>query len=223
MLLSFLQVGLFVGKISIFIGLLVSLLILIDFNKLPQFFRLLALFYIGSASIDLINHSLAIAGLNNLLFVHLFTFIEFCTMTLFFREVSKMHHSGLNFNLLLWPGLVFVILNTLFIQGLDIFSSYSASMVAAMVIVLSVRFLYHTMDSEQDSQLSLAKKVIPLLLVYYSISLVVLTFSNEMLSISREWQGAVWFIRGMVLLVFRLMIGIYYWQYFKQSNLLAGT
>jgi len=221
MLLSFMQVGLFVGKISIFIGLLVSLLILIDFKKLPVFFRLLALFYIGSASIDLINHSFAVSGLNNLLFVHLFTFIEFCTMTLFFREVSKMHNSRLNFELLIWPGLIFIILNTLFIQGLDMFSSYSASMVAAMVIVLSVRFLYHTMDSEPSHQLTLSKKVIGLLLVYYSISLVVITFSNEMLSIPREWQNGVWFIRSIVLLVFRVMIGIYYWQYFKQSNLLS--
>lgn len=221
MLFSFLQIGFFVGKISIFIGLLVSLLILIDFRKLPVFFRLLALFYIGSASIDLINHSFAVSGLNSLLFVHLFTFIEFCTMTLFFREVSKMHHSRLNFELLIWPGLILIILNTLFIQGLDMFSSYSASMVAAMVIVLSVRFLYHTMDSETSHQLSLSKKVIGLLLVYYSISLVVITFSNEMLSIPREWQNGVWFIRGIVLLVFRVMIGIYYWQYFKQSNLLS--
>ena len=199
------------------------MLILIDFKKLPVFFRLLALFYIGSASIDLINHSFAVSGLNNLLFVHLFTFIEFCTMTLFFREVSKMHNSRLNFELLIWPGLIFIILNTLFIQGLDMFSSYSASMVAAMVIVLSVRFLYHTMDSEPSHQLTLSKKVIGLLLVYYSISLVVITFSNEMLSIPREWQNGVWFIRGIVLLLFRVMIGIYYWQYFKHSNLLSAA
>ena len=79
-------------------------------------------------------------------------------MTLFFREVSKMHNSRLNFELLIWPGLIFIILNTLFIQGLDMFSSYSASMVAAMVIVLSVRFLYHTMDSEPNHQLTLSKK-----------------------------------------------------------------
>lgn len=223
MLLSFLQIGFFVGKISIFIGLLASFLMLFDFRKLPLFFRLLALFYIGSASIDLINHSFAVSGLNNLLFVHLFTLIEFCTMTLFFREVSKMHNSRLNFGLLLWPGIILIILNTLFIQGLDMFSSYSASMVAAMVIVLSVRFLYHTMDSDQSQLQILSKKVISLLLVYYSISLVVITFSNEMLSIPREWQNAVWFTRSFVLLVFRVMIGIYYWQYFKQSNLLSNT
>lgn len=218
MLLSFLQIGLLVGKFSIFISLLVSFMILLDFKKLPLLFRIFGLFFIGSSSIDLINHSFALAGLNNLLFVHLFTVIEFCTMTLFFKEVSKMHNSSLNFQLLLWPGLILIILNSLFIQGLDMFSSYSASMVAAMVIVLSIRFFYHTMDVEENDLLSLSKKVVGLLLVYYSISLVVITFSNEMLNIPSEWQNMVWFMRGIVLMVFRLMIGLFFWQYFSQKR-----
>lgn len=218
MLWIFLKLTYIFGQVSILIGMITSLLILIRFNKVPVEMQIFGIYFIISSCIDLIILTSAQANITNLAFVHLFTLIEFTFMVLFFRACSQWHASKINFSLLLWPGMALILINSLFVQGLDVFSSYSASLVAGIVVALSIRFLYHTMDMEEAIFLGILKKIVGFLLVYYAVSMVVIVFSNQLLTIPIEWHRMIWIIRGMTLMALRIMVGYVVIKYFIRSQ-----
>lgn len=212
------------GHVSIVVSFILSLLVLWRFKKLDRTLQLIGIYLIFSFCTEIITTSMMWAGRNNLIYIHCFTLIEFWVLSLFFKECNKHHPSMLPYNYILMGGTVIILLNSLFVQPLYEFNSYTASMVGWIIILYCIRFLYHTMDLEPSHPLLMIKKLVVWMLVYYAATAVILAFSNEMLGIPKEWQRGVWLLRSFILLIVRIAIGYILISYiFRNKNVPATT
>ncbi|MBK7222298.1 MAG: hypothetical protein IPH94_13520 [Saprospiraceae bacterium] len=186
--------------------------------------QLIGIYLIFSFCTEIITTSMMWAGRNNLTYIHCFTLIEFWVLSLFFKECNKHHPSMLPYYYILMGGTVIILLNSLFVQPLYEFNSYTASMVGWIIILYCIRFLYHTMDLEPSHPLLMIKKLVVWMLVYYAATAVVLAFSNEMLGIPKDWQRGVWLLRSFILLIVRMAIGYILISYiFRNKNIPATS
>lgn len=212
-----------IGHSSIVVSFFLSLFVLLQYRALPSVLKIFGLYLIFSFCTEIITTSMMWAGRNNLIYIHCFTLIEFWVLTLFFKECNKYHPSILPYHFILMGGALVIILNSIFVQPLYEFNSYTASMVGWIVILYIIRFLYHTMDLEANHTLSTVKKLVVWMLVYYAATAVVLAFSNEMLGIPKDWQRAVWLVRSFILLMVRIGFGYVLIGYILRNKNLTAT
>jgi len=155
----------------------------------------------------MLSLSLAENNISNLFLFHVNTLIEFWFLIIFFHASDKKYGKKFPLDIVLSIGVIMIMVNTLFIQKLDTFNSYSATLVNIALLISSFRFFFNTMDAEITDELKTLKVVVSCLLLVFGTSLIVLLFSNAMLDISTTYQLYIWAFRGILILVTKVIIG----------------
>jgi len=155
----------------------------------------------------MLSLSLAENNISNLFLFHVNTLIEFWFLIIFFHASDKKYGKKFPLGFVLSIGVIMIMVNTLFIQKLDTFNSYSATLVNIVLLISSFRFFFNTMDAEITDELKTLKVVVSCLLLVFGTSLIVLLFSNAMLDIATTYQLYIWDFRGILILVTKVIIG----------------
>ena len=182
--------------------------------------KLRTIFYylVLSAIISFTSIALAESGQNNLPLLHLFTLLEGVLILLFYQKCldSYLHRI---FFLIAGTGFVcFCFIDSLFIQNIFKFNTYSRFAEAFMIVCLALYFFYVTLGIETKEQWyrnSLILVNIGLLL-YFSSSLLLFLFSQVLLS-NRQINIAAWVIHATLVMIMYILFAIGFLQYRKPA------
>ncbi len=151
---------------------------------------------------------------NNLPILHLYTIVEFLIILNFFFEI---HKGFLSQKFFLVTAIVFPILsviNSVWIQNIYTFNTYSRSLEALLFIFLSVSwFISEVSQFEEKKTNSLALRyIVSGFLIYFTGSIVLFSFDNEINKLIAEYVLNIWFIHTTLLMFLYLLITVGLWK-----------
>lgn len=197
---------------------LLSILILVQFYRFSPIIKVFCIYLIVSTSTEIFAFVLGNLKISNLFLFHIYSLLEYWFLVVFFYLVSTKYGKGFNLWLVLVPGVIFIIFNSLFIQKIDTFNSYSAPLVSFVVMIFCFRFFYTVMDQQADAEINEIKIIIICLLLYYSTALIVLIFSNDLLKIDKDKQFVIWFFKAIITLGTKFIYGSIFIKYLYKVN-----
>jgi hypothetical protein len=183
----------------------------IDMKLRIIFYYLLLSFFFNS-----VTTVLAESGQNNLPLFHLFTLLEGVLLLLFYRECLANYLRRNLFWFIMAGYLCFCLMNSLFIQHVFSFNTYSRFVEALMIISFSLYYLYTTLETKEPGQWYTDPLIMINigLLVYFSSSLFLFLFSDVLLS-NRQINILAWVIHATLVMIMYILFGIGFFNYRK--------
>ncbi|MEY4903950.1 MAG: hypothetical protein RLZZ292_1765 [Bacteroidota bacterium] len=169
-------------------------------RKITIYIFIGCLFEVASTGYIKIFHS------NNLFFFHGFAIFEVWILSIFFFEFYEKHTVFLNKNTVLIPAVVFLIINSLFIQPITTFNSHGLTLVGIVAIACCVYAFYLML--EKESRFPFYQEVkwfIIAIFLAHSGMLIVELFSNQILRLEKNQQSIIWAMRTTLILITRLI------------------
>ena len=195
--------------------LLPILIAIFKYRSLPLAARGLFYYLITEALIILASSTLAYYHQPNTPLYHFGTMVETVLLLYFFYTVFKSTavSAFIRWMMFLFP--IFSIANTLFVQHIFEFNSYAISL--QFILIIAMCFLYwwhHSNDDEKSWGVFPLNWIISGLLLYFSSSFVLFTFSNMIISgMSKNTSIVIWNIHATLSIVMYVMIGIGIYKY----------
>lgn len=186
------------GLLVLLTSIIITLIILAQFSKLSKVLQVFSVFFIVSTCTELLSYVLAMNGINNVVFSHIYTLVGFWFMTIFFQQCALKYNRRFNATLILTIGSIIIICNSLFIQPYNTFNSYSAPLVSLFVLLGCFYVLNVFLDQHESQELKILKIIVICQLLTFGITLIVLLFSNEMLHIDNDKQIIIWLLRSII-------------------------
>jgi len=176
---------------------------------MSAFFELFAM----SVNLESVNNVLVDYGWkNNLPGLHLFTILQFILLVLFFSRVLQEYLVDFLWKLVLIIGSLLILANSIFIQSIFTFNSYSKTVVELAIILASISYFVKLMlsDKIKDHNVVLTYFVTAVF-VNASVSILIHLFSNSIMQMEQEFLTQLWNVRTMVniLTQFIILYGIY--------------
>ena len=207
-MLAFFEV---ISNSSIILSVILSFLLMIRFSRLSLVLKFIAIYIIVGASFDVVSAAFYEQKENNLLFLHLFTIFEFILLSKFFQSIFRFLNSKFNILYITIFGSIFLVANSLFVQTIDIYNSYSHSIVSAIIIAYCIHFFVLILEySNSSKEFAIIKWFVICLFFLHSVSLIVILFGNLMMDVSRDLQSYVWTFRGIVILATKIVMTIFF-------------
>lgn len=209
-------VGYLIGKISI----LLSLIIVLIFNKLSKPLKLIGVYILVGTIIEILSIYIEQKFGSNLFLIHIFCLFEFIILTITFNLIYKSYGEQLNLNYFLVIGASLVILNTLIFQKITQFNSYSSTFTSIAIIIYCIYFFKLILDDNTKTlQKDILKWSIISIFIYHTTSMFVLLFSNILIESKNDAQFYIWSIRMFIMLLCKLILLFYFGKYFFTLNL----
>ena len=186
-----------------------SIISLVKYRQFDNGFKIFSIYIITSLVFETTAIFLGNQFGTNYLLVHLFTFIEFILLSLFYLEIIK---KPLSFRRWMRPlmviVLIYIVFNTLFIQGIDQINSYSETIENLVLIAFSLFYFYNSfIEEEKDSLKRQALNLINSgIFLYLTGSLFIFMFSDYLLQYSQTTQIPFFLYNGILNLIFKILI-----------------
>ena len=151
---------------------------------------------------------------NNMPYLHLYTTLEFLTISLFYYRTLK-HFISAKVLLGTIIGFVsFAIINAFFIQGITNFNSYARSIECIILILFSLIYYYMMLSelSIKDPIKSTDFWLNTAFLIYFSGSFVLFILSNLINEQSLEINIAAWAMHSFLLAILHIFISLGLWR-----------
>lgn len=200
------------------VSFICSVLVLIQYRALSDILKVFGIYFLISNCIEILSLFLAENKISNLFLFHVNTMIEFWFLVIFFYACDRKHGKPFPLIPVLLQGLFIILGNSLFVQTIDMFNSYSATLVNLVLLIFSLRFFFTTMDVEVTKELKIVKLIVSCLLLVFGTSLVVLLFSNAMLNIATSYQLFIWDFRGILILCTKVIFGLIFVKLLIESR-----
>ncbi len=194
-----------------------TLLFLFRFRKLPIDIKIIGLFLVISLIAEITSRDLAASGTNNLYLLHIYTFFEFLTWSLFYKYQFRTKEKVQKFY---WPFIVIIalliILNSLFLEPITGFNSNTKTLVQIIIIGYAVYYFFINFGvtdfSKTENQSVLWINFASML--YYSGSLFIFMFMKTLYSsdVDAEIIDSFWLINVILSVIFQLLILISIWK-----------
>lgn len=171
------------------------------FRELPSFARVIALLLLLSGVSQLVVIFLANAGVNNLPVFHAYTLVEVLLLLWFFHHLPDAATATNYLYIIGGIFLVFTLLNTLFIQNLFHFNSYSRSIEALLVLFLCLGYFGRQLLEDRLSFKQAGLWFVIGLFIYFSSSFALFVVSNLSLALDKYFDWIMWNIHATMLLI----------------------
>ena len=188
------------------ISILISLLFIVIGIRGRSFLEYYGIWIIQGTFFELLSTSLATFGKHNLWAFHLNALVEFTVLILYFHILFKeLHRPGIKFFII--PGLLLILTNSVFLQGLDKFNSHSLTAVSLGTVFISIFYFIRLFDSEMDLENKFFRVILTgSILIMHSTNLFPLLFGNALINLDYMAQDIIWVIRASVILVVKIII-----------------
>lgn len=196
-----------IGKITVALSTILALILIVNYRKLPYILKVVGIYIIVGAAIDIVATSLYYIQESNLVFLHLFTLFEIVILSHLFHVIFKRLKSKTNVYYIAIPATLLIILNTIFIQNIDMFNSYSSMLTSVIIIGFSIHFYLLSLEFHTPNfQFITLKWFVNCLFIYHSISLIVMLFGSVFHNISQESQSYIWIFRSTIILITKIIL-----------------
>jgi len=200
-----------ISNITILVSTLLAILLIIKYNHLSSFLKIVAVYLIAGASIDLVSSAYYNVKANNLRFLHLFTLFEFVILSylfhllfIFLKSKSYVLHIAI-------PVTLFTIFNSIFLQSINSINSYSSVLSSFMILAFCIYFFRLILDyPKKNAHFVTLKMFIICLFFHHCTSIIVMFFGGLILDISTEMVTYIWSFRSVVILATKLVISFYF-------------
>ncbi|WP_298512600.1 hypothetical protein [uncultured Kordia sp.] len=198
-------------------------LCLLFWKKLNTPFKQLAYFLIWNVIIEILVLIVAALGYkNNLPLLHVYTLGEFILFSFFYRSLlDKPVFFRKYFWHFLTLGSLLIVYNSIAIQSIFVFNSFSKTFVQLTIIGFAIVYFYNLVENQQFSPvISKSLRLInSAILVYYSGSLFIFMCSNVYFENAQVYD-IFWIFNALLNVLFHLLILVGLWKvFFKKTTL----
>ena len=149
---------------------------------------------------------------NNLPGLHLYTLVQFVLMALFFNACFKEFSSRIKLKGVIILGVSGILLNSLFIQSIYTYNSYSKTLVELFVIICSLMLLVLFIKDKEHNQEQMKPSVsfVSAVFLQSSVSIIIYMYSNEIMHMKESFQNSIWHLKMLVnyLSLFMILLGL---------------
>jgi len=149
---------------------------------------------------------------NTLPGLHLFTLMQYIFLCIFFHDLLKRYGRSFSLILFLVIGSALIITNSVLIQSIYEYCSYSKVAVELFIIIASIAyFILVFLKKEVSSDDSVITLFVSAVFINAGMSILLHLFSNEIMALKEEITMALWSIRSAVNVITQVIIfyGIY--------------
>ena len=213
-----------IGSTTVLLSTILSCLLLIKFHKLNDLLKVVGIYIIVGTSIDIVSTALYQLQQSNLKFLHLFTLIEFVLLSYLFNALYAQHNSKFKLLYLAIPVTIFIIVNSIFIQDLNSFNSYSTTLCSAVIIGYCIHYFSLILENQnQNIQFQTTKWFIITVFIIHCISLIVMLFGNFFYEVSQQAQSYIWSFRSLIIFSTKIILLYFFYKLlFNKSNVQPG-
>ena len=188
-------------------------------RKLTVIQKLLAIAVLWGTLIQEVANYLGEIFNNNLAINHLYHFFDFLLLSMLFMYALRGRWNKYLIPVISSLVLGFSIVNSLFIQSLNTFDSYSATLGSTVLIFYSVSYFYLLLKGNLTEDLGSSPMFWAAagILIYHSGSLVIQFSGNYLLPKSQEIQTIIWGIHAVFNIIRYLIYAIALWVQPKKS------
>jgi len=186
----------------------------LKYRYLPEPQKIVSWYLFVAAIFSLINNLLGFSNINNMPVMHVYTFVEFVLLVLFYRNVLTGTRIGKYAVYAVPFFLIFCVVNVLFFQDIYTYNTHTKSIEALLVIFMAIAYFRKTLDriGKDDARYSPLSYINSGLLLYFSGSFIWFTIFN--LTVQNKSFGMVmWSIHATFLLVLYILIATALWKY----------
>ncbi|MCH2223659.1 MAG: hypothetical protein MK066_02740 [Crocinitomicaceae bacterium] len=189
----------YLSPILLLVGLLLGLYV---FNRLDNGHKIILLYFGFSLSIDAISRLLSFYEQSNIFLLPLLAFFELIVFTFLYFRCLIGRFGIIDWGLVL-VGLLFMIWEVSNLISIDIaqFQSYSKAVGSLVIVFLSVRYIVHVLNSEEDIKKDLLG-LNNIILLFFAINLVIFLPINFLINEQSQLKFYFWMINLLMLLVF---------------------
>jgi hypothetical protein len=194
--------------IWIFVPCSILLPLIIGLTNLRRFkkYDLVIFIYVTiNGLVNLLVSILAQNHFNNLPVFHIFTVIEFILLSLFFNAVYNNKTYSVFSNCMMVVFTLLSILNTLFLQDLHKFNTYSRSLGAIILMCYCIYYFYYLIKQSMPLTNSVTWYTSGIF-IYFSTSFIIFIMSNITLTIDKELNKVIWHVHAAMVLVMYIFI-----------------
>lgn len=194
------------------IHILLSVCIIVTLFKSSAELKLISVYLLIAIFVDVLSSKLAYAGYNNLFILHIYSLVEFILFSTIIFKLLKNRRQKQGILIAGVIGIILIILNTIFIQSLDQFNSYSAAFVSFSIILYCILYFSQLINLSDTTtvEMTVIKWIIIMLFIYHNINLIALFFSNSLLNLTEKSFMIIFFIRLIVTIITRSIILVQY-------------
>ncbi|MCB0651630.1 MAG: hypothetical protein KDC85_10180 [Saprospiraceae bacterium] len=196
--------------LTVGISILTALVFLLKNRGFSILVRRFGAYVVAVALFELLSYSLVFVfqnSNNNLYLLHLYTLVEFVLIGLFFAKLFDLFEWKMPFGLIIFIGSILIILNSIFIQPLDEYNSFSRTPVQ-LVFMLGcfAAFYFFTHRNYPYADRGMVKMFLIALLLKYSGSLFLYLFGNQISLLQIETQKALWLVNASLNFIAQVII-----------------
>lgn len=175
------------------VGIISGLLFLIYYKSFSIPVKIIGWYIIFTFSIELWGNYLASLGKNNLVCLHVFTLGQLIFSIYFFKTIFNVLNAHFIKNWHIGLLVTAVFLNSILIQPIDTYNSYSKTFTQFIIIILCVlAYQLFTIRTYQYEHKKTIKIFISALLLSCSASLTLYLFSEQIMQMNEEVQRKIW-------------------------------
>lgn len=211
-----------IATVTTILSSLLAILLIIKYYTLNSSLKLVAVYLIGSAAIDIVSSAFFEIQESNLKFLHLFALFEIIVISKIFQLSYWNFKSHLKIEFIGIPVALFVILNTIFLQDLTIYNTYSLALVSIVILGYCIYYFFLLLDfNDSNYEFIVLKWFIYTLFFYHSISLIIMFLGNLLKTIDTESQVYIWLFRVFIILASKVILIFYFSKLFLKSSKLS--
>ncbi len=182
----------------------------VHWRRLPEPIKILVVFLWFDCAIEIGLRTMPYYGSrNNLPLLHVLTVVQIIVWPYFYSKVMRPDATYRKYMpWIMGVGLVLVVFNTLFLQGLDQFNSYAITLVLVVVILLALDFAFNfSVVSGVNKELAkILQRINASVLLYYCGSLFVFMFSGYAARTWANGYNVLWNINVVLNCIFYLVV-----------------
>jgi hypothetical protein len=192
----------FISGFSILAPLIVGA---IFYSQLMRASKAIFLIVLITFVMEIIVQVLAEAGINNMPVFHLYTFLEFSIILIFYRRLKPSIRWNIFTKILFIIFIAFSIINLTFNESIFVFNSLQRNIEALLLSIVFVSYLSNFFNVENNSSLRKEPFFIQTagFMLYFGGTLFLFTFGVELL---KEGQSYFWMIHAL----FNILLNIIY-------------
>ena len=157
---------------------------------------------------------------NNLPGLHLYTLFQFVLLTLFFNACLKELSKQFKYKWVLGLGTLGILANSLFVQSIFTYNSYSKSAVELYVIIMSLVLFTLFLKDKANEQINMKASVsfVSAVFLQSAVSIIFYIYSNDIMEMKASLRDLIWYLRIVINYISLFMIMFGMWQIFARER-----
>jgi hypothetical protein len=183
------------------------------FKRLPYSFQILLLYLLAAVSIEWGAFLMKIIFHNNMPLLHVYILLEFVIWAFFYRSILGPRALLTRFFWqILGAGIAMIVLNTLFLQGIWTFSTYSKTLVQLFIIWMAIEFAFYVPENRaaENPHYDALKPLNAGLIIYYCGSLFI--FMSGFFAADKTVADVLQIANRGLITIFQLLVLFSLWK-----------